>query len=644
MRDIETTRTIVVPDSLDLSLMGAEENMELKRVTDGDTLDVCAGASLTIGNITVTHSPGAIGRGVRSSGTLLLSGGSISWNRSTTDGAGVKSTGEFKMSSGSISGNRAINSGSGYTYGGGVSADSFDMTGGNIYDNESRNGYGGGVYVSGAFNMSGGSICYNKALGNSDASSMGIVGTACGGGVYAQGLFNMTGGRIYCNQAAYGAGVYCPITGIYSTDVPGWPPTPDVGFNMYGGKVFDNTAIYNGGGVWSFSHIRLKDGTISNNTARKGGGVWAAVNSLWPSAVEGGVISDNRAWDSGGGMYLFKGMSQLGISGAAITGNYAVNDGGGIWIDRNDLAMLGIAANVTFSGNQARRAYDRKPEDDSLYESKIKCTAWTSPFTQGYNNYDISYTDDPVIPPDEGEDGGDALPGQPSDGGEDGDQVTDSGDALSGPNTDVVEDDDPNQGDKKQADDQAAIVSLTKSVVSVESGMEWTGKQIRSGFELKIAYKANGKAITKYLYPDIDYTFSGFGKNKNIGKGTVTIKAKPGGAYTGSKTVAFSIVPKAPSGFSMKPAKAALKLTWGKPSKSKEQKITRYQVQYRTKGTSKWKTKSFSADYKSKAKTVTKLLKLKSNKTYQLQVRSYKSVGGITYFSEWTPIKSKRTK
>ncbi|MCL2134358.1 MAG: hypothetical protein FWH37_02225, partial [Candidatus Bathyarchaeota archaeon] len=32
------------------------------------------------------------------------------------------------------------------------------------------------------------------------------------------------------------------------------------------------------------------------------------------------------------------------------------------------------------------------PNDDALYATNIKCTFWTDPFTQGYNNYDISYT------------------------------------------------------------------------------------------------------------------------------------------------------------------------------------------------------------------------------------------------------------
>jgi hypothetical protein len=386
--DIETMQTITIPKGADITLIG---KYEIKMMNNGPTLSVISGATLRIDGITVTHAPATIGMGVTSRGTLYLMSGLISGNTSSSYGGGgggvyfhgryvdglwVESV--FNMSGGEISGNASEGRG------GGVRADgTFNMSGGEISGNVSE-GTGGGVYATGTFNMSGGTISDNVALGQFG-----------GGGVYSGGsLFNMIGGTISGNIApnGFGGGVYVPMTLII--DAEGYPHYP-LTFNMRGGKISGNEAKIRGGGVYNAGTFHLDGGTISDNTSDKGGGICNDYGSAYdqPSGlfVEGGTISGNEAKTDGGGIFT-TGYKVCSISGAAITGNKAGQSGGGIlWLDQPMLKNLHVASDVIFSDNSAHTPYDRKPEDDGVYMANIKCTTWTSPFRQGYNNYDISY-------------------------------------------------------------------------------------------------------------------------------------------------------------------------------------------------------------------------------------------------------------
>ncbi|MDE7164786.1 MAG: hypothetical protein K2O04_05135 [Clostridiales bacterium] len=98
------------------------------------------------------------GGGVYASGTVSMTGGTISYNYSTTAGGGVfvASAGKFNLSGlGNISYNNAGNTGGGvYDVGG-----TFKMSGGEISHNTAQNG--SGVYSCGTLNLSGGKISHN---------------------------------------------------------------------------------------------------------------------------------------------------------------------------------------------------------------------------------------------------------------------------------------------------------------------------------------------------------------------------------------------------------------------------------------------------------------------------------------------------
>ena len=199
--------------------------------------------------------------------------------------------------------------------------------------------------------------------------------------INGNGILNMNSGFIANN--AYdgsGGGVYIDM---YSGGI----------FSMSGGEIVNNTAT-SGGGVfaWSGSFEMSGNAIIANNTASSGGGV--SVDSGSFSMHDKNVIANNTAY-RGGGVYVFSG-SNVELLGGKVSGNVASDNGGGVFITENNLVIdfgrLFVASGVVFENNRASTAYRRASTHDAVYAAQIKSDSWTSPFTQGYNNYDISYT------------------------------------------------------------------------------------------------------------------------------------------------------------------------------------------------------------------------------------------------------------
>ena len=282
----------------------------------------------------------------------------------------------------------------------------FNLFDGEIFGNSASTG-GGGVYTSGEFNMAGGKISGNFA-GNG------------GGGVLNYHIFNMIGGEISDNTAkVYAGGVHNNGSGMGDPAI----------FKMSGDAIISNNVAVFGGGVYNaygaafsmFEFAVISGNTAANtdNSEGRGGGIYNHDQSIFNMfdnavisdnfAIYGGgifnngdcavtmsgdaVLSDNFA-NYGGGIYTSSALSTaVTIHGGTISGNVAVFDGGGIYVSYGNLDKVTIATGVTFSNNHAGTMYDRNPIDDALYHAQIAPeVTWTIPFTQGYNNYDISYT------------------------------------------------------------------------------------------------------------------------------------------------------------------------------------------------------------------------------------------------------------
>ena len=142
---------------------------------------------------------------------------------------------------------------------------------------------------------------------------------------------------------------------------------------------------------------------------------------------------------------------------------------------------------------------------------------------------------------------------------------------------------------------------------------------------------SKGKALVK----NKDYTVSYASGRKNVGKYSVKIKFK--GNYSGTKTLYFTIKPKATSISSVSAGSKKFTVKWKKQSTQ----VTGYQIQYST--SSKFTSPKYVtvSSYKTTSKTISKL---KSKKKYYVRIRAYKTVNGTKYFSSWSKAKSITTK
>ncbi|WP_270580371.1 leucine-rich repeat protein [Butyricicoccus sp. OF27-2pH9A] len=282
------------------------------------------GGSFTMGNgelssISASSSANCGAVYVKNGGTFAMNGGKITgcMFKNQYSGAVALAGGNMTMTEGTISGNTA----SEYNAAGGVlvnGTSSLAMSGGTIADNTAKRGGGVCVRENGTFTMSGGTISGNSTAVDSDTIQQPNAG---GGGVFVEdnASFEMTNGTITGNKTnGMGGGV---ATAVLSKD-----DTVGGGrFHMTGGTISDNTASC-GGGVYSWSgrdRVVLEGGNIVNNTAyRQGGGVYVS-HAPWSITIKNALITANKAAIQGGGIWSCPvGTVSLGTD-AAVFGNTA---------------------------------------------------------------------------------------------------------------------------------------------------------------------------------------------------------------------------------------------------------------------------------------------------------------------------------
>jgi len=142
------------------------------------------------------------------------------------------------------------------------------------------------------------------------------------------------------------------------------------------------------------------------------------------------------------------------------------------------------------------------------------------------------------------------------------------------------------------------------------------------------------KASNGDVIPASNYTVSYPSGCKNVG--TYTIKITFKGEYKGTKTVTYKIKPAKASIKSLSSRSKGFYVKWSKVSKQ----ISGYQIQYSTSSDFSSGSKTVNASWKSVSKTISKL----SRKKYYVRVRVYKTVNGVKYYSDWSSVKSVKTK
>ncbi len=153
----------------------------------------------------------------------------------------------------------------------------------------------------------------------------------------------------------------------------------------------------------------------------------------------------------------------------------------------------------------------------------------------------------------------------------------------------------------------------------------YTGKAITPKVVVK---SASGKTLKK----NVDYKVKYQSGRKNVGVYRVRVTML--GKYKGTKLLYFTVKPANTSVKKLTPASGAIKVAVNKKTKQ----VSGYEIQYATK-------KSFSNAEAVKTSSATKTVKnLKSKKTYYVRARTYKKVGSVTYYSDWSSIKKAKTK
>ena len=190
----------------------------------------------------------------------------------------------------------------------------------------------------------------------------------------------------------------------------------------------------------------------------------------------------------------------------------------------------------------------------------------------------------------------------------------------------------------------AATVHCTDGTITGENNAPATKKSIAKATVSGVKAKTcTGKALTQSVTVKLgnttlkngtDYTVS-YKNNKNVGTATVTVTGK--GNYEGTVSKSFKINPKATTLSKVSAKKKGFTAKWKKQSKQ----TTGYQLQYAT--NSKFK-KAKSVTVKSN-KTVSVTQKsLKAKKKYYVRIRTYKTVNGKKYYSDWSKAKTVTTK
>ena len=142
-------------------------------------------------------------------------------------------------------------------------------------------------------------------------------------------------------------------------------------------------------------------------------------------------------------------------------------------------------------------------------------------------------------------------------------------------------------------------------------------------------------ASGKTLKNKTDYTVTYSSGRKKVGTYKVTVKMK--GNYTGTKVLTYKINPKAASVNSLTAGKGKLTVKLNRTLTES----TGYQIQYATNKSFKSAKTVSVTSYKTSSKTLTGL---KKNTTYYVRVRTYKTVSGTKYYSNWSTAKNKKTK
>ena len=384
-------------------------------VVNGGTFTMNGGTISGHSNTSVeTYGAGVC---VFQNGVFTLNDGVIEKNTAVYGGGvacygAVNNTTAVNIDGGIITGNKAFigSSGSSSTRCGGGAICLYNMGSVNISDGEIRNNitdnYGGGIFVyvnsraTANLSISGGEIHHNAAINTSSIVYGGGVALYKGSSSTYIINANVSGGIIDNNlsvgsaKTTFGGGIYnhgatlSLSDGTISNNRTGFLqdteqlPLASAIEKVYEGD-FDSiklderksSSIYSrGGGVYvDDGTFAMSGGTVNNNTAYHGAGVYADAQF----AISGGSVVNNHG-TSGAGVYLGTTKATIVLSGCPqIADNFSTNDTDG---DTPSNLHISKAGGLTIDG-----ALD----DDARIHLSVDGSLLTSgqAFTSGYGAY-----------------------------------------------------------------------------------------------------------------------------------------------------------------------------------------------------------------------------------------------------------------
>ena len=291
-------------------------------------------------------------------GGIYVTGGSLTLNNTTIGGEQLYDG----TDSGKTKGNKAKSGGGVYIEGSGTSV---TMNGGSIQYNKTIDGKGGGVYIKGegiSFTMNGGKITQCKADVTSPSSSEGR-----GGGIYIygdnasspinitiKGTAEISHNESTCQGTASGGGIYGESNSIIT-----------VSGNA---TIKNNKAKGFGGGVYIKDTFKFTGGTITENTASLGAGIFSEKSS---TTLE---MSGNARVTNYNDIYLYN-NGVITITGGALTGTAPV-------------ARITVLDNKYLTSTQVLAAGAGVTLENETYKFAVTPqTSTAQPWTVGGNGY-----------------------------------------------------------------------------------------------------------------------------------------------------------------------------------------------------------------------------------------------------------------
>ena len=202
--------------------------------------------------------------------------------------------------------------------------------------------------------------------------------------------------------------------------------------------------------------------------------------------------------------------------------------------------------------------------------------------------------------------------------------------------------------EKIEVDDQVG-----KDIIKFLDNKSWQVKAVNQTIKVKdkitkklgdAKFSLNAKAKTAITYKSSDSKIVSVDKKgkvtvKAIGSAKITITAVGTNKYKKvQKQVTITVIPKGTSISKLKPYNTKISVSW----KKHKQAISGYQIQCST--DKKFKSGCKTLVIKSKNSTSKMVKNLKNKKKYYFRIRVYKTVDKKKYYSNWSKVRSKKTK